>query len=127
MINLIELFEATPKAINYGLSAVLISLGVGVGYAISTANFVGKDEHGWKIERQAISTQEDLERALLLLNLQQISNEQLKKNVKQSSKKGTQNTEIVKDVERATSIVPKEEIEKLEAQAEQNRAVLLEE
>ena len=127
MINFTELFEATPKTVNYALSIVLASLGVGVGYAIATANFVGKDEHGWKIERQAITTQEDLERALLLLTLQQISNEQLKRNVKQSRKKGTQNTEIIKDVERATSIVPKEEIEKLEAQAEQNRAVLLEE
>ena len=110
-----------------GLIVGLVVLSGALGYAISQANNVEITTEGIKIQKQAIVVQKDLEKSLLLNQIQQQTIEQLLSETSDFSKKYKAGEQLLQEQQKTSSVVPDKEIEELEETVKKSKELLQEE
>ncbi len=111
--NFKKFFNATPRVIDLAIGFSLSSLAIGFSFAVAVSRRVNVGHDWLQIERQARVNQEKLEHSLLLIQIQQMAIEGLKKDAKQFSNKHRAGKQFLEQVNHAAEVVPQQQIEEL--------------
>jgi hypothetical protein len=104
-------------------SSVLI-LSIFIGVAIAGSDKVAVNGDGLAITKTAIANQAELEKALLIIELQQQQISEIKSRAISINERTNVGGLLVEDLTKAEAISPPESVEQIEATIERSRSVL---
>ncbi|MEM9510676.1 MAG: hypothetical protein AAGA16_23830 [Cyanobacteria bacterium P01_E01_bin.35] len=123
-INFAKFWKGTPQVIDIAIAMALVFLGMGVGKAISTSDKVELSPQGFLVEQQAIASQKDLERSLLIIRIQQGLIQRYESDTKEFSRRYKAGEELAEQAQFAADVIPEHQIEELEERVQESKVFL---
>lgn len=118
------IIKSAHPALHITLGIGLASLGMGFASLIANSDSVVVGENLIQIERQAISNQKDLERSLLIIEIQKAVIKELKEDTEDFSRRYEAGEELAEQAEAADRVIPESQIEELKESIGESRMVL---